>query len=93
MKYLKKIQNINKPEVDDYVVVSVKVRYSNFKPMYVIGQITSIVEEFKPIAYIVRYTLPDGKTSNEVFYKNDLKDWSKNKKDLEYILNANKYNL
>ena len=94
MKYLKTYEDVNKPEVGDYVIVSVQQKYSNYKPMNVIGQIYDMKEqEFIPTYYSVKYTLPDGKTSHEIFYNYHIKEFSKNKEDLEYILNANKYNL
>ena len=65
MKYIKTFENNNEPEKNDYVIVSVKVRYSNYQPMNVIGQITDIMPGYVT-GYIVRYTLPDGKTSNVV---------------------------
>lgn len=91
MKHIKTFENNNKePEKNDYAIVNVKVRYSNYKPMNVIGQITDILPGYVT-GYIVKYTLPDGKTSNEVFYH--IKHWSKNKEELENIINQNKYNL
>lgn len=43
--------------------------------------------------FYVKYTLPDGHTFNDIFLRDKIIKWAKNKKELIPFLQANKYNL
>ena len=92
MKYLKTFENNNEPQKGDYAIVEVSSKYYKGK---IIGKIKGIAKyNLGPDIFVsVKYRLPDGHTFNDVFYMKDIIKFSKNKKQLEYILTANKYNI
>jgi len=106
MKYLKKFENINEPKIGDYVIC---VNYENTDLKILddflssnIGKIVrdkTNVEKFK---YSIKFeNIPKnlkGFTENgvgdEIIFRSDeIAHFSKNKEDLEHIIDANKYNL
>jgi len=103
MKHLKYFENIEEPQVGDYVICE---ELSNLTP--------DICNFISSNIGIIEYTKnDDGETSYYIKYENVPEDiffltlrnnkrdmsreeiihFSKNKEDLEYIINANKYNL
>ena len=84
MKYIKKFESINEgePQVADYVIVEKS-------KMLFAGRIYSKYSNY----FYVKYELPDGRKSNDIFYSHEIKYWSKNKEELEIYLNTNKYNI
>ena len=103
MKYLKEYEdNKNKPEVGDYVIIN-NGEFNN-RPNSVIEYITTHIGQITSKngkRYIVEFNNPPILHSS---YDNSIKNgwglsieeidfFSKDKKDLEHILAANKYNL
>ena len=90
MKYIKSYENQkNNPQPGDYVVVKIK---------NVPSAIAAKLEEY--IGHILRQEKEDtflikfGKITMHWYIKlDDIVDWSKNKEDLEYYIQSNKYNL
>lgn len=107
MRYLKTFENLNiEPEVGDYVICETNEGFAknviNSIISRNIGQIIKITDDY--YKYLVYYDCdipPNLKgffNDNEdghcrLLGINEIKHISKNKKDLEIILNANKYNL
>jgi len=75
--------NADNPEIDDYVIIQTRSK------KLCIGIIYAMISNY----FYIKYKLPSGNTNNEIFYKHEIKYWSKNKEDLETYLQANKYNL
>ena len=104
MKYLKTYEevNIGQPEVDDYVLVdSDDIHYQKYSNKY-IGKITDIeintANNKRDIFYVLfnnsaPYVKSNVTRTREIFFRYEIKYWSKNKEELEPILQANKYNL
>ena len=87
MKYIKTFeQNISKPEVGDYIVLHFDTKNNMITQMLqkYIGQITEEHANF----FIAKF----GTTTWRI-EKKDVADFSKNKKDLEYLIVADKLNL
>jgi len=79
--------NEGKPEVGDYVICSGEFwQYDDVSPNN-IGQIT-IIDEWQ---YEITYKFND----HHYYYCNleDIKYWSKDKKELDMILNTKKFNI
>jgi len=108
MKYLKRFENINTPQVGDYVIASLKTdKDIGIFIANNIGQIVAISENDINKLYTVKFfniekdiekfffTEPEyGEYMTLMFfYKYEILAFSKNKEELETILNANKYNL
>ena len=103
MKYIKKSEIISGPEAGDYVIIdAITCGFSEDKIQYLqntIGKIEKIADS-EP-KYLVHFdNLPNcfyGPVTDREnlisFYTKELYDWSKNKEELETILNAKKYNL
>jgi len=92
MKYLKTYEEQVVPEVGDYVVVKSRLKTWNG---LCIGKITS---KYGYNGYFIKYKLPDlgylnGNVFNDMFYYNDILFFSKDKKELEKYMDADKYNL
>lgn len=103
MKYIKKFEDINEPEVGDYVICSeehdgLSKKLIDFTSNN-IGQLIEI-DGTQYYPFVVKY---DDNVPLELevnFLHNtrgmmraEIIHYSKNKEDLEMILNANKYNL
>ena len=96
MKYIKTFEDINncKPEVNKYAI-------AEYKDILVIGKIyaesgsirSNISREGEQKFYYIKFKLPDGRTYNDIFYANNIKYCAKTKKELEFILTAQKYNI
>ena len=110
MKYIKKFENINTPEIGDYIICDVD--QSRFQDLYEflkshIGKVIAIFVSNEP--YHVRFDVNredleasisnyhkriyKGKKLTISFHPNEVKYFSKNKKDLELKINSDKYNL
>jgi hypothetical protein len=91
MKYLKTFESNNEPQKGDYAIVEVDSKYYKGK---IIGKVNWIAKYNLADIYVsVKFKLPDGHTFNDAFYLKDIIKFSKNKKQLEYILAADKYNI
>lgn len=90
MKYLKTLEsNINRPELGDYVIINVEPGTglpNNIKNK--IGQIIDISNDTLISIYYsqIDYSLP-------YIHKSFIEHTSKNKEDLEQIVNTKKYNI
>ena len=110
MKYIKTFENIDKPEIGDYVICDVEK--GMFPDLYEflklhIGKVINIVESHEP--YHVRFDVnrEDIEDSISLYHKKiynskkltiafnpmEIKDFAKNKKELEIKINSDKYNL
>jgi len=92
MKHLKTFENISKgPQVGDYVVCETDQEkvYAQFVRSNV-GLITRIIF-LSSYPYEIEYSHTF--LGTQFFYRNEIVFWSKNKKDCEMFLDANKYNL
>jgi hypothetical protein len=104
MKYLKTFENLNiVPEVGDYIIANSKYASSKLQKFFLtnIGEIINIsMGEGNKLLYNTDYD-PDMVESAGVilddnswfFITTEILHISKNKEDLESILQANKYNL
>jgi len=107
MRHLKLYEelNIDQPERGDYVIAVCTENVSNKKMLefvnntigkLMLSEYDSLIDTFE---YTVKYDeIPEelseyyfSISGTKCFY--ELKYWSKNKKDLETIISANKYNL
>jgi len=98
MKYLKTFEDIYctnyncKPGVNKYAILE-------YKDILVIGKIYAestfggSVREGEQKIYYIKFKSPDGRTNNDIFYAKNIKYCSKSKKELEFILSSQKYNL
>lgn len=109
MKYLKTFENINQPDVGDYVICTDPgIEREQNEEFYDfihnnIGQITKIENEDNPLYYIHYENIPDNLKfrmntahyvlDEEPYRRKNITYWAKTKKDLELRLIANKYNL
>jgi hypothetical protein len=89
--------NVGEPMAGDVICKSRTNQETAFKK-YVDNNIGDIVEEFKDEThfygkniknYMVKFTNP----TKYVFNRDDILYWSKNKEDMEDILQAKRYNL
>ena len=109
MKYIKKYDDVNysKPEVGDYILIKSGSKFEDVENFidYNIGKIVKLNEflvhvVYKDVPSIIRSYFLDNiyDFSDEYEYLYDFYLWkivafSKNKEDLELILNSNKYNM
>ena len=102
MKYLKRFENVNKPEVGDYVIAvdnSVSNKYIEFFKSN-IGKINYINDWTNVVDFTVEYDHDEIIKANVnldngcfTFFLSEILARSKNKDDLELYMNAHKYNL
>jgi hypothetical protein len=108
MKYLKTFElDKNEPEVGDYVICE-ESKYPNIKKFIStnIGKIIYYIDDtesigyklYKNYRYIVKYNNMPKKfdsfnNKTRRMKRDEIIHWSKNKEDLEIILNSKKYNL
>ena len=101
MKYLKKFENVNKPEIGDYVLVKSHTRYKEVKNFIDsnIGVIFKIRKDIITVKYknipsniINKFSYINNNNSSGVydFYSYKIENFSKNKEELEMILQAKK---
>jgi len=118
MKHLKLYENVNEPEIGDYVICQDNEKLksasalNNFLQKHM-GQYFKVTEKTDPISawqkypYMIRYdyhTIPE-ELQEEYFMnckdfddaiamsRDEIKHFSKNKKDLLPYITANKYNI
>jgi len=94
MKYIKKFESINdnEPEVGDYAVVKLGIDNISEKPLE--KYIGKIIVNMKLCddSYRIQFFIDD-EIKNWWVSKYEIVDFSKNKEDLEYLIDVNKYNL
>jgi len=106
MKHLKKFENINKPEVGDYVICkNIENEDLSILDYFLsenIGIIINNRTDFKKFPYLIRFDdMPhelliysEKREGKDIIFRSDeILHFSKNKEDLEHIIVANKYNL
>jgi len=104
MKYLKRFENINEPEVGDYVIcfdsVNGKIGELNIFLSNNIGIFIDTEYTVKGYPYLVKFkNIPNNlgmyteDDSCMMFMKDEIVHFSKNKKDLDIYIDQNKYNL
>lgn len=91
MKYIKTYESLDLKEGEYVVVKSQAKKYFGL----CIGIIYSVYNGyyFYNNGYFVKYTLPDNHTFNDFFKQDEIIAHSKNKKDLEYYISSQKYNI
>jgi len=88
--------NEGEPEIGDYVIIETDDdEFKHYSNNY-IGEVVDI--ERKPntkrdIYYILFKNFDNRRSDREMIWRYEIKYWSKNKEELEPILQANKYNL
>ena len=92
--------NEDEPELGDYVICKESHEHEIVVQNFLSQNIGKIVEMNKGYKYIVKYKNIPNDTKKYFIYqgtrgmdRNEIKYWSKDKEELESILNANKYNL
>jgi len=107
MKHIKKYKNINieEPVYNDWVICAEVLNTDKDLDNFISNNIGKIVDikyiydinddqytiKYDDVPYTLEYRFT--KLNTRLMYKNEIKYWSKNKEDLEIILQANKYNL
>lgn len=93
MKYIKKFENIKKePEKGDYVVV----KFKKSEPPEIAKTLEKYIGKIDNILFTKHITLSYNVKFGTTYWwidRDDVLDWSKNKKDLEHYIQANKYNI
>ena len=95
MKYIKLFEELNEPQIGDYVVCDVdedEVDLYNFLQNH-IGCIDRSYQGEKEFDYYVKFTEEINTKDEVAFKKDEIIFWSKNIEDCEIFLNAKKYNL
>lgn len=90
MKHLKKFENYSEPQIGDYVFCIVPP--DEYEPNQFIGKIEEIKDK-RTYPYRIKYKDEEYKLSCRRVNRSEIINFSKNKKDLEPYLYANKYNL
>ena len=98
MKYLKyfEVQQTSEPQFNQYVICIVAKDDPLFDfVQHNIGQIVDIKEHLlSPIEFWVKFEeKPPDHNNPMVFEKREFEHWSYSKEDLEYYLEAKKYNI
>jgi hypothetical protein len=101
MKYIKQYENNTKPQIGDYVIVKDSMADISLAIFFSenIGRIVNneyqelypFLVQFENIPYDFKIEFHGGGTRQ--FDEDEIIEFSSNKKDLELILTANKYNL
>lgn len=102
MKYLKKYEELNKPESGDYVLIKDNSLLHKEFLKNKIGEIISVIiwdrgGKYYKTEYRVSFDVKEKNSMNGYhiwdFSEEDFEHISKNKEDLEVIINSKKYNL
>jgi hypothetical protein len=106
MKHLKHFENINEPEVGDYVMcenyVNSDLKILDDFLLVNIGIITNIHNQDKDYPYLIKFEkFPEelkaytehNAGSEMLFKREEIVHFSKNKEDLYMYIQANKYNI
>ena len=88
MKYLKTFENIDTPEIDDYVIIKLNTSFRNSEDDRLEGKIWKIISVRDSVTYKVHY-------KNVEWYVgiHEITHFSKDKEHLKLILKSEKYNL
>ena len=91
MRYIKQYEQIEEPQIGDYVIIQPDVTFTRMKNEWckVIGQIDNLFDMGDFNIYVIKI----GQFAKEYIKKHEIVHFSKNKKDIENIITANKYNL
>jgi hypothetical protein len=106
MKHIKYFENVYEPQVGDYVICEEEYSVDDAVDSFIKNTIGIIIDikYDKKYPYIVAYenipdairkdyfTLEDFKRTRQMM-REEIIHFSKNKEDLEYYIQANKYNL
>ena len=101
MKHIKTYENLNEPQIGDYVICgNPGISEDNIIYDFIInniGKLVNITNDDPPIYYVHYNNIPSKLSNNilpgEPFRKKSITAWSKYKKEIETIIAANKYNI